>query len=95
MIIKATRLPCQYRNIFFLLQMEENMDKLATELKVMGEQFADKVNALKLAETRLETRGYRPGIELASDEADLGLKEEVRNLRETIRQLQEKLDCAK
>ncbi|XP_026318614.1 tektin-B1-like [Hyposmocoma kahamanoa] len=77
------------------MKMEENMDKLATELKVMGEQFADKVNALKLAETRLETRGYRPGIELASDEADLGLKEEVRNLRETIRQLQEKLDCGK
>ncbi|XP_063544245.1 tektin-B1-like [Cydia strobilella] len=77
------------------LKMEENMDKLATELKVMGEQFTDKVNALKVAETRLETRGYRPGSELAADEADIGLKEEVRNLRETIRQLQEKLDCGK
>ncbi|XP_060802216.1 tektin-B1 [Amyelois transitella] len=77
------------------MKMEENMDKLNNEIKTMGEQFADKVNALKVAETRLETRGYRPGIELASDEADIGLKEEVRNLRETIRQLQEKLDCAK
>lgn len=75
--------------------MEENMGKLATELKTMGEQFADKMNALKVAETRLETRGYRPGNELAADEADIGLKEEVRNLRETVRQLQEKLDCAK
>ncbi|KAH9627761.1 hypothetical protein HF086_001775 [Spodoptera exigua] len=75
--------------------MEENMDKLATELKIMGEQFADKVNALKVAETRLETRGYRPGFELAADEADIGLKEEVRSLKETIRQLQDKLDCAK
>lgn len=75
--------------------MEENMEKLGTELKILGEQFADKVNALKVAETRLETRGYRPGVELAADEADTGLKEEVRNLRETIRQLQEKLDCAK
>ncbi|KAL4707299.1 hypothetical protein ACJJTC_019837 [Scirpophaga incertulas] len=77
------------------MKMEENMDKLSTELKILGEQFADKVNALKVAETRLETRGYRPGIELAADEADIGLKEEVRNLRETIRQLQDKLDCAK
>ncbi|KAJ2947550.1 hypothetical protein O0L34_g17338 [Tuta absoluta] len=77
------------------MKMEENMDKLKLELKIMGEQFTDKQNALKLAETRLETRGYRPGIELASDEADVGLKEEVRNLRETIRILQEKLDCAK
>ncbi|XP_028160672.1 tektin-B1-like, partial [Ostrinia furnacalis] len=77
------------------MKMEENMDKLNSELKTIGEQFADKVNALKVAETRLETRGYRPGIELAGDEADVGLKEEVRNLRETIRQLQEKLDCAK
>ncbi|XP_053605819.1 tektin-B1 [Plodia interpunctella] len=77
------------------MKMEENMDKLNNEIKTMGEQFADKVNALKVAETRLETRGYRPGIELASDEADLGLKEEVKNLRETIRQLQDKLDCAK
>ncbi|CAK1579553.1 unnamed protein product [Parnassius mnemosyne] len=77
------------------MKMEENMDKLTAELKIMGEQFADKVNALKVAETRLETRGYRPGIELASDEADLGLKEEVHNLKESIRQLQEKLDCAK
>lgn len=75
--------------------MEENMDKLATELKTMGEAFGDKINALKVAETRLETRGYRPGNELASDEADVGLKEEVRNLRETIRQLQDKLDCGK
>ncbi|VVC89800.1 unnamed protein product [Leptidea sinapis] len=77
------------------MKMEENMDKLADELKTIGEQFADKVNALKVAETRLETRGYRPGIELASDEADIGMKEEVMNLRETIRQLQEKQDCAK
>ncbi|KAG7309648.1 hypothetical protein JYU34_004134 [Plutella xylostella] len=77
------------------LKMEENMEKLSNDLKIMNEQFSDKVNALKVAETRLETRGYRPGIELASDEADLGLKEEVRTLRETIRQLQEKLDCAK
>ncbi|XP_050679974.1 tektin-2 [Leptidea sinapis] len=77
------------------MKMEENMDKLAHELKTIGEQFADKVNALKVAETRLETRGYRPGIELASDEADIGMKEEVMNLRETIRQLQEKQDCAK
>ncbi|XP_059058639.1 tektin-B1-like isoform X2 [Achroia grisella] len=77
------------------MKMEENMDKLNTELKTIGEQFADKVNALKVAETRLETRGYRPGIELAGDEADIGLKEEVRNLRETIRQLQDKRDCAK
>ncbi|CAH0723613.1 unnamed protein product, partial [Brenthis ino] len=77
------------------MKMEENMEKLANELQTIGEQFADKVNALKVAETRLETRGYRPGIELASDEADIGLKEEVRNLRDTIRQLQEKQDCAK
>ncbi|XP_028036836.1 tektin-B1 [Bombyx mandarina] len=77
------------------MKMEENMEKLGTELKTMGEQFADKVNALKVAETRLETRGYRPGIELAADEADVGLKQEVHSLRETIRQLQEKLDCAK
>lgn len=75
--------------------MEENMDKLAADLNVMGEQFSDKVNAMKVAETRLETRGYRPGIELADDEANLGLKEEVRTLRETIRVLQEKLDCAR
>ncbi|CAH0399231.1 unnamed protein product [Chilo suppressalis] len=77
------------------MKMEENMDKLNTELKTLGEQFADKVNGLKVAETRLETRGYRPGIELAADEADIGLKEEVRNLRETIRQMQDKLNCAK
>ncbi|XP_041968404.1 tektin-B1-like [Aricia agestis] len=77
------------------MKMEENMDKLSKDLKIMGEQFADKVNAMKVAETRLATRAYRPGIELAADEADLGLKEEVRNLRESIRQLQDKLDCAK
>lgn len=75
--------------------MEENMDKLASELKTLGEQFGAKINALKVAETRLETRGYRPGLELAADEADIGLKEEVRDLRETIRQLQDKLDCGK
>lgn len=46
-----------------------------------------KTDAIKCAETRLENRTYRPGIELCLDEADSGLKNEVLQLRQTEQDL--------
>merc|ERR1711936_957385 len=51
-----------------------------------------KENPLKLAETRLENRTFRPHVELCRDEPQDGLTMEVQALRDTIHQLNVKLD---
>ena len=51
-----------------------------------------KTNPLKLAETRLENRTNRPHVELCRDDPQEGLTMEVSALRDTIHQLNVKLD---
>jgi len=51
-----------------------------------------KENPLKLAETRLENRTFRPHVELCRDEPQDGLTMEVQALKDTIHQLNVKLD---
>lgn len=77
------------------LKMREEMEKVAKEIETLESALNDKDDARKLAESRLENRTYRPGIELARDEAEIGLKDEVMQLRQTQRDLQDKIYCAK
>ena len=51
-----------------------------------------KENPLKLAETRLENRTFRPHVELCRDDPQDGLTMEVQALKDTIHQLNVKLD---
>ncbi|KAF2903482.1 hypothetical protein ILUMI_02716 [Ignelater luminosus] len=78
-----------------LLKMREEMDKVVKEIQTLEDALLAKTDALKLCETRLETRTYRPGIELARDEPEMGLKDEVFQLRQTRQDLQDKINCAK
>ncbi|KAJ8877242.1 hypothetical protein PR048_021696 [Dryococelus australis] len=54
-----------------------------------------KTNSVKLAETRLENRMFRPGAELVEDEAQISLKDEVLQLRQTRQDLIDKISSAK
>lgn len=71
------------------------MECLLKEIELLDNANKNKVNALKLAETRSENRIYRPGSEMCRDEVMIGLANEVLQLRQTQRDLQEKLDNAK
>lgn len=71
------------------------MEKVLKEIQAIELALADKVNALKLAETRLENRCQRPSVELCLDEVYSGLCDEVKQLRETQQQLIDKLNCVK
>merc|ERR1719489_276943 len=61
-------------------------------IRAMEAAINAKTNPLKLAETRLENRTNRPHVELCRDDPQEGLTMEVSALRDTIHQLNVKLD---
>lgn len=71
------------------------MELLQKELARLEEALMAKTDVLKCAETRLENRTYRPGFELCRDETELGLRDEVLQLRQTKEDLKSKIDCAR
>ncbi|XP_018575761.1 tektin-B1 [Anoplophora glabripennis] len=77
------------------LKMREEMSKVIKEIQTLEDALLAKTDALKLAETRLENRSYRPSFELARDEPEQGLKNEVTQLRHTRKALIDKINCAK
>lgn len=78
-----------------LLKMSDEMERVLKEIQILDEALQAKVDARKLCETRLENRAYRPGVELSRDEPELGLKDEVMQLRQTQEDLTDKINCAK
>ncbi|XP_020664535.3 tektin-2 [Pogona vitticeps] len=86
-------------------ELEKALDELRWQEKNILEEIADmeedirrleedlrrKVWNLKLAHTRLETRTYRPNMELCRDQAQHGLTDEVHQLEGTIAALKQKL----
>ncbi|XP_015589193.1 tektin-2 [Cephus cinctus] len=77
------------------MKMQREMDILLKELARLDDALQSKTDAVKCAETRLENRTYRPGFELCRDEVDLGLKDEVLQLRQTKEDLIAKINSAK
>ncbi|XP_062818364.1 tektin-2 [Anolis carolinensis] len=67
-----------------IAEMEDDIRRLEEDLRI-------KVWNLKLAHTRLETRTYRPNLELCRDQAQHGLTDEVHQLEGTIAILKQKL----
>ena len=64
--------------------MEDNIDRLRNAI-------AAKEDPLKLAETRLENRSYRPNVELCRDPVQYKLVEEVGQIETNISRLQQRL----
>ncbi|KAG7211945.1 hypothetical protein KM043_011154 [Ampulex compressa] len=77
------------------LKVQKEMESLQKEINRLQHALIDKIDAMKCAETRLENRTYRPGFELCKDEAELGLKDEVLQLRQTKKDLINTMDSAK
>ncbi|XP_067001618.1 tektin-B1 [Anabrus simplex] len=76
-------------------KMAEEMAKVMREIEDLEEAHLNKTDGLKLAETRLENRIFRPGPELVQDEAQIGLADEVLQLRQTRQDLMDKINAAK
>uniref|UniRef100_A0A4X2K1U9 Tektin n=1 Tax=Vombatus ursinus TaxID=29139 RepID=A0A4X2K1U9_VOMUR len=67
-----------------IAELEEDIRRLEEDLRV-------KMRNLKLAHTRLETRTYRPNMEMCRDQVQYGLTDEVHQLEATITALKQKL----
>lgn len=75
--------------------MREEMEKCLAEILCLEKAWRAKVDALKLAETRLENRAQRSGMELCCDDPYNGLCDEVAHIKETIQMLEDKINVAK
>ena len=80
--------------IFLSLQTEEEIADLENEIRRLSDAIRAKINPLKLAQTRLENRTYRPNVELCRDNAQYGLCDEVKQLEASKHALEEKLKQA-
>ncbi|KAH8398954.1 hypothetical protein KR222_001612 [Zaprionus bogoriensis] len=77
------------------LKMQEEMENAICEIRSLEDSLRDKSDALKLAETRLENRAQRSGMERCLDHAHDMLCTEVEKLREVCRRLKAKIDDSK
>ncbi|KAK3598847.1 hypothetical protein CHS0354_008589 [Potamilus streckersoni] len=82
-------------------KMEENLKKICTEIASMEKNIdslklaiRDKENPMKVSQTRLENRSYRPGVELCRDPVQYKLVGEVNEISQSIDALYEKLNHA-
>jgi tektin-1 len=65
---------------------------LEENIKNLEKAILDKENYLKLAHTRLDVRTNRPNIELVRDPAQYKLVQEVHEIEDSVRRLQERLN---
>ncbi|XP_045715498.1 tektin-2 [Phyllostomus hastatus] len=69
----------------------EEIAELQKDIQHLEEDLRRKLLNLKLCHTRLESRTYRPNVELCRDQAQYGLTDEVHQLEATIAALKQKL----
>ncbi|NWS52794.1 TEKT2 protein, partial [Chunga burmeisteri] len=69
----------------------EEIAELEEDIRRLEEDLRGKTQDLKVAHTRLETRMYRPYLELCRDQVQYGLTDEVHQLEGTIHVLKLKL----
>ncbi|VDI10752.1 tektin-2-like [Mytilus galloprovincialis] len=74
---------------------EEEIAELENDIRGIEEKIRAKDAPMKLAQTRLENRTYRPNVELCRDAPQYGLTDEVKQLEATKRALEEKCKQAK
>ncbi|XP_051028030.1 tektin-2 [Acomys russatus] len=69
----------------------EEIAQLQEDIRRLEEDLRRKMMNLKLAHTRLESRTYRPNVELCRDQTQYGLTDEVHQLEATIATMKQKL----
>jgi len=72
-------------------QTEEEIAEMEEDIRRLNDAIRAKINPMKLAQTRLENRTYRPNQELCRDNPQYGLTDEVKQLEATKKALEEKL----
>lgn len=72
----------------------EEIGKQEMNITSLKQAIKDKETPLKVAQTRLYQRSFRPNVELCKDTAQIRLVNEVEELTESIRCLQQKLEEA-
>ncbi|XP_054658440.1 tektin-2 isoform X2 [Grus americana] len=77
--------------VLAIAQMLEEIAEMEEDIRRLEEDLRRKAQDLKVAHTRLETRTYRPDVELCRDQVQYGLTDEVHQLEGTICALKLKL----
>ncbi|XP_040390960.1 tektin-2 isoform X2 [Cygnus olor] len=77
--------------VLAIAQTLEEISEMEEDIRRLEEDLRRKMQDLKVAHTRLETRMYRPNVELCRDQVQYGLTDEVHQLEGTIRVLKLKL----
>lgn len=70
-----------------IFAIEQEIEKILTDIRI-------KSDTLKVAQTRLETRTHRMGVELCKDEAQNRLVKEVKDLKNSVQVMYNKLQEA-
>ncbi|XP_053947551.1 tektin-3 isoform X2 [Anastrepha ludens] len=74
-----------------LHKVQQELFDLEKHIFLIQKAIQDKSSPLKVAQTRLEARTHREGIELCKDWAQLRLVQEVQDIQDTVKQLHHKL----
>ncbi|XP_050571208.1 tektin-2 isoform X2 [Cygnus atratus] len=80
--------------VLAIAQTLEEISEMEEDIRRLEEDLRRKMQDLKVAHTRLETRMYRPNVELCRDQVQYGLTDEVHQLEGIIRVLKLKLAAA-
>lgn len=72
-------------------QTEDEIAEMLADIRRLEDALRAKIKPMKLAQTRLEHRTYRPGMELCRDNAQYGLTDEVKQLDATQKALDAKM----
>ncbi|XP_013399215.1 tektin-4 [Lingula anatina] len=82
-------------------KMEENLSKICDEIAqqerniaAMKQAIRNKENPMKVAQTRLNNRTFRPGVELCRDPVQYKLVGEVQEIAQSVDALMEQLNAA-
>jgi len=82
-------------------KLEENLTKVVKQVKDqeknvedLQQAIRDKEDPMKVAQTRLHNRTYRPGVELCRDPSQYHLVGEVNEISQSIDALKQKLNDA-
>jgi len=80
--------------VFLYIQVMEEIAAMEQNLVLLKRSIAEKEAPMKVTQTRLENRTFRPNVELCRDRVQYRLIEEVFEISTNIERLQEKLAVA-
>ena len=77
------------------IQTEKEISDMNGEIRDLEEALVEKTPPMMVAHTRLESRTYRPNVELCRDKPQYGMVEEIATITESMQALKDKLGMAR